>query len=122
MGVVCISDSREGTWHVAGWAFDQILDDVSQYWRDDPEIVETLERAKLHSGLILYTLEPSLADRISRAIAEVITGILDNTIRSGLEDQPYGDTVTIEQYRGALKELLHLIRNSDPENSLTLSS
>jgi len=56
MGVICVSDSREGTWHVAGWAFD------------DPERVKTVQQGKLHSGLILYKLDRSIANRISRAI------------------------------------------------------
>ncbi len=114
MGVISFSDSQEGTWHVAGWAFDQLLDDVSRYWHDNTEIIETLERGKLHSGLILYTLDRSFADRISRAMGEVIVRILNNSIRSGLEDQPYGDAVTVEQYRGALRELLHLIEKGIP--------
>ena len=117
MGVICVSDSREGTWHIAGWAFDQVLDDVSQYWRDDPEIVKTVQQGKLHSGLILYKLDRSIANRISRAIAEVIVRILNNSIRSGLEDQPYGDAVTVEQYRGALRELLNLIEKANEKTT-----
>lgn len=122
MGVISFSDSREGTWHVARWAFDQILDDVNQYWHDDTEIVETLEQGKLHSGLILYTLDPLFANRICRAIAEVIIRILNNSVRSGLEDQPYGDAVAVEQYRRALMELLHLIRKATEKPGLTSSS
>lgn len=62
MGVIRFSDSPEGTWHVAGWAFDQILDDLIKERGSDTEIVDQVEQARLHSGLILYMLEPSLAD------------------------------------------------------------
>jgi hypothetical protein len=48
-----------------------VLDDVSRQYADDLEIVEKLEQAKLYSGLILYSLEPSVAARLKAAINDV---------------------------------------------------
>ena len=114
-GVVSFSNSREDIWYVAGWAFRQLLMDVSRQYADDAEIVEELESAELHNGLILELLDPPIADRITNAISKVIDGILNHTIRSGIEEQPYGDRVTVEQYFGALKELSGMIARKKNE-------
>jgi hypothetical protein len=114
MGVISFLDSGgRDTWHVAGWAFRQVLDDVSRQYADDLDIVEELEQAKLHSGLILYSLEPSLAARIKAAINDVATGIRAGTISSGITEQPYGDAMTVEQYLRSLNELLRILRASE---------
>ena len=112
-GVVSFSRSPEDIWYVAGWAFRQLLDDVRQQYAKDTEIVAQLESAELYSGLMIDLLDPSVANRITDAISKVIDGILNHTIRSGIEEQPYGDTVTVEQYFGALKELSLMIRRRD---------
>ena len=117
MGVISFSDSGgKDTWHVAGWAFRQVLDDVSRQYAHDFEIVEKLEQAKLHSGLILYSLEPSFAARLKAAINDVASGIRAGTIPSGITEQPYGDAVTVEQYLGSLDELLRISHASQPNN------
>ena len=109
MGVISFSDSPEGTWSVAGWAFNQILDDLIKERSNDAEMVDKLEQAKLYSGLILYTLEPSFADRITRAISNVANGILSGTIRSGIVDQPYGNETTVRQYLESLEKLIDYV-------------
>ena len=109
-GVVSFSRSPEDTWLVAGWAFRQLLEDVGKQYAYDVDVVEALKSAKLHDGLMLELLEPSLADRVTEAIDNVVDGILNNTIRSGIEDQPYGDKVTIKQYFEALTELSGVIK------------
>ena len=115
MGVISFSDSGgKGTWHVAGWAFRQVLDDVGRQYAHDPEIVETLEQAKLHSGLILYSLEPSLAGRLKAAISDVANGIRAGTISSAITQQTYGDPVTVEQYLRSLDELLRILYATEP--------
>ena len=116
MGVISFSDNNGGkdTWHVAGWAFRQVLDDVSRQYADDLEIVEKLEQAKSFSGLILYLLEPSLAARLKGAINHVASGIRAGTISSSITEQPYGDAVTVEQYLGSLDELLRISQASEP--------
>ena len=115
MGVISFSDDGgKDTWKVAGWAFRQVLDDVSRQYADDLEIVEKLEQAKLHSGLILYSLEPSLAERLKGAINDVAGGIRAGTISSGITEQPYGDAVTVEQYLESLDELLRVSQASEP--------
>lgn len=104
-GVVSFSRSPEDIWYVAGWAFRQLLDDVRRQYANDTVIVARLESAELHSGLMIDLLDPSTADRITDAIGKVIDGILNHTIRSGIEEQPYGDRMTVEQYFEALDEL-----------------
>lgn len=105
MGVIRTSDTREGTWAVAGWAFRQLLDDVCHQYPDDIELRKKFEQAKLHSGLILYLLEPSFADRITNAISNVVDELLAGRIRSGIGEQPYGDAPTIAQYLESLRGL-----------------
>lgn len=113
MGVISFSDNSEGTWCVAGWAFRQILDDVARLYAAHTELVDKFEQAKLHSGLILYLLEVSFAERIKQAIRKVANGILAGNIQSGISEQPYGDVITIEQYRESLKELLRILSASN---------
>ena len=109
-GVVSFSERPEDIWYVAGWAFRQLIEDVSRQYANDPEIVDQLEKAEIHHGLMIDDLDPLIADRITDAVSKAIDGILNHTIRSGIEEQPYGDTVTVEQYFGALKELSSMIR------------
>ena len=95
---------------VAGWAFRQLLDDVSKHYPNDTEIVDQLERAELYQGLILESLDASIAERLTHAISEVTDGILNHTMQSGIEKRPYGDSATVEQYFKALKELSRMTR------------
>ena len=108
MGVITFSDSDEATWYVASWVFRQLLDDVTRNYPNDTEMVEKFEEAKLYSGLILYLLEGSFADRIKHAITTVAAGILNGSIQSGIGEQPYGDATTVEQYLDSLKELIRI--------------
>jgi hypothetical protein len=116
MGVISFSDSAEGTWHAAGWAFRQILDDVLSQNPGDDEMAEEFELAKILSGLILYLLEPPVAHRVEKAISEVANGIVVGTVRSGIGEQPYGDEVTVKQYLGSLEELVRTLRRSRQGN------
>ena len=109
-GVVSFSRSSEDTWYAAGWAFRQLLEDVSRQYANDSKIVEELDSAELHAGLMIDLLDPSIATRITDAISKVIDGILNHTIRSGIEEKPYGDRMTVEQYLEALNELSRIIR------------
>jgi len=113
MSVISFSENGEHIWHAAGWAFRQVLDDVSRQYAADHEIVEKCERAKMYSGLIVYLFDPALAARIKAAIKNVATGIREGTISSGITQQPYGDAVTIEQYLNSLGELLRILHTSD---------
>ena len=54
-------------------------------------------------------LQKEMAEKFATAIRKVAEGILSGTISSGLINQTYGDAVTIEQYRSALKELLEAL-------------
>lgn len=113
MAVISVSDTPEGVWGVAGWAFRQILDDVIAQYSNDERMAAEFEHAKAISGLVLYLVEPSLANRIKSAIRNVVDGILAGTIRSGISEQPYGDTVTVAQYLDSLKQLSRILPPSD---------
>ena len=62
-GVVSFSRSPEDIWLVAGWAFRQLLEDVRRQYANETEIVVLLESAELHGGLMIDSLEPSIANR-----------------------------------------------------------
>ena len=109
MGTIAFSTRPEQCWAVAGWAIRQILDDVASQYPQDSEIAKEFEGAKAIDGLMVYLLRPDLATRVTNAIRKVATGILSETIRSGIGDQPYGDARTVEQYREALRELIKAI-------------
>ena len=109
MAVIGFSDKSEGIWCVAGWAFRQVLDDVISQHPEDVEMADEFARSQTYSGLSVDMLEPELAGRVTNAIRRVVTGILSGSIRSGIHDQPYGNALTVEQYRDALRELLEAI-------------
>lgn len=106
MAVISFSDRPEEIWCVAGWAFRQILDDITTQYSNDGEMTNEFEGAKRISGLAVELLEPSLAGRIKNAIRVVANSILAGSLGSGITRQPYGDAATVEQYRESLKELL----------------
>jgi len=60
--------------------------------------------------LILDSLDVSTADRITQAISKVIDGIVNHSIRSGIEEQAYRDRVRMEQYFEAIQEPSRMIR------------
>jgi hypothetical protein len=114
MAVISFAENEpERTWCVAGWAFRQALYDVMSQYPEDKEMADKFDESEAHSGLILYLLRPEFAARITNAIRHVATGILSGAIRSGIHDQPYGDTTTVEQYRRALRLLLETIPQTD---------
>jgi hypothetical protein len=112
-GVISFSDKNEEVWGVvAGWAFRQVLDDVISRYPEDSEMTDAFTKAEAIGDLQIYSLEPELASRVTRAIWQVVTDILSGAIRSGIHDQPYGDAERVEQYRGALQELLETFRTA----------
>lgn len=116
MAVIGFSDKPEEIWHIAGWAFRQVLDDVISQYPGDSEMADEFAHSKNYSGLSVELLKPELAARVTSAISRVATGILSGTIRSGIHDQPYGDATSVEQYRGALQQLLEAIPSARVEN------
>jgi hypothetical protein len=110
VAVISFSKKPEETWSVAGWAFRQVLDDVISQYPDDKEIAAEFEEAKTaYSGLIVALLEPSFGARITKAIQQVVAGILSGTIQSGIRVPTPDPERILEQYRQALGELLHAI-------------
>lgn len=109
MAVIGFSDKPEEIWCVAGWAFRQVLDDVISQYPEDSEMAEAFALSKTQSGLHVDMLEPKLGAKVTDAIRQVAKGILSGTIRSGIVDKPYGDTMTVEQYREGLQQLLEVL-------------
>lgn len=94
---------------VGGWAFRQVLDDVMSQHTEDQEMAGKFVKAEEEGYLAIDMLDPELADRITVAIRQVVTGILAGTIRSGLLDKAYGTSQATEQYLKALRKLLEEI-------------
>ncbi len=109
MGAIAFSTNPEETWAVAGWALRQVLDDTVSQHPDDSEMATEFEAAKAIDGLMVHSLRPDLAARVTKAIRDVATGILSGHIRSQIVDQSYGDERTVLQYREGLQELLKAI-------------
>src|SRR6266700_375788 len=109
MGAIAFSKNPEETWAEAGWALRQVLDDTLRQYPQDSEMATEFEVAKAIDGLIVYNFRPELAARITRAIREVVTGILSGRVRSGIGDQRYGDERTAQEYRKGLQQLLEAI-------------
>jgi hypothetical protein len=109
MGAIAFSTKTEESWVVAGWAFRQVLDDTASQHLQDSEMVREFEKAKDLGGLMVYMLQPDLAERVTSAIWVVAKGILSGTIRSGIVDQSYADERTVAEYRKGLQQLLEAI-------------
>ena len=109
MANISFSDKPEETWVVAGWAFRQVLNDVTSQYPGDSEMVNVLADSRECKYLFVDSLDPALATRITRAITEVVKGILSGTIRSCILDQPWCLGSTLEEYRKGLQQLLAAI-------------
>jgi hypothetical protein len=109
-GIISFSNKTEEIWGVvAGWAYRQVLDDVISHYHEDSEMTDAFTKAEAIGDLQIYSLEPELAARVTKAIWQVVTDILSGAIRSGIHDQPYGDARRVEQYREVLQELLDTV-------------
>ena len=109
MATIAWSDDPDEIWQVAGWVFRQVLDDIMAQYPDDLEMAAELTDVRDIKGLNIDLLNPELAARVTNAIWDVVTGILSGSVQSGIVDQPYGDSMTIAQYRSALRDLKRAI-------------
>lgn len=109
MGVISFATEPQRYWQVAGWAFRQFLDDVSQFYIVDTELRQAFESAKLYDALSVYSLEKEIADKVIDGMRQVAEGILSGRFESGISAQPYGNLQTQDQYRSGLRELLSVL-------------
>lgn len=109
MAVIMFSENHDRSWKMAGWVVRQILDDTVAQYPEDSAMASEFDYAKQSSGIVVCTLEPNFAARITNAIRHTAAGIVSGAIRSGIHDKPYGDSKTVEQYHEALRELLQVI-------------
>lgn len=116
MGAIAFSEQPEHIWVVAGWAFRQLLDDVSAKYPNDSEMRNAFDEAKAIGGLIVYRLQPDVAVRITEGIRAVASAILADTAQSGLINQTYGNKQAIEQYQIGLRQLLDATQVSAEEH------
>lgn len=113
MAVIAFSkDPNEGLVY-AGWVIRQVLDDTLAQNPNDAEMAAAFALAKESFGIVVYALQPDLAARVTKAMRDTATGILEGTIRSGILDKGWGDARTVEQYRGVLAEVLKAIASTD---------
>lgn len=109
MGVIGVSSTHRRVWQAAGWAFRQILDDVSSYFPEDIELASEFELAKLYDSLSVSDLPSPLSERATSMIRLVATMILAGELKSGLLEKPYGDAKTEADYRVGLRSLLEVL-------------
>jgi len=112
LATIAWSDDPDEIWQVAGWVFRLVLDDIMAQYPDDLEMVAELADLRDIKGLSIDLLEPELAARVTEAIWDVATGILSGSVRSISVNS---DSMTIAQYRSALRDLKRAIpRHSEP--------
>lgn len=97
MAVISFDDKAEAIWGGTGWAFRQIVRDLSPYAEGDSDFVQTLERAGHLGSLIVENLDPSLQRRITRAIVAMTNDIVSGE-RSSSIPQFHTDQETQELY------------------------
>ena len=106
MGMAVFSFGRdaEKIWTGAGWAFRQMLRDLSTYAANDPEMIQTLQQAEHLGSLVVDVLEPELQRRIREAVVrmcdELLNGRRESTIAAF-----HGDLATQRLYRQELEML-----------------
>ena len=101
MAVISFSARKDEIWVAARWALRELLADVSAQYPDDRQMAEKFKEAVALDGLHLDLLDPSLAQRITRALGLVVDGVLDGSIKSGISVR-YPDAQTLEAYREGL--------------------
>jgi hypothetical protein len=107
MAGISFSERNPEIWIVAGWAFRSVLSDVLARFPDDSEIVQKLDEAGALGFLHVEFLEQPLAERVTRAIREVASGVLAGTIRPQIAGR--FDEGTLVEYRKGLRMLLDAI-------------
>jgi hypothetical protein len=109
MAVISFTKDPGPVWGAAAWVFQQVMDDILANAPRDPDLVSALEDAKDVNGLVVRSLGPDVAARVTRALIEVVTRILAGEVRSGIHDQKYGDDVA-GVYNESLVKLLALAK------------
>ncbi len=109
MAAISFSRKSEEQWVAAGWAFRQVLDDTISQRKKDAEMRKLFEESKALKSLMLYLLEPDVANRVTAAIEEVVSGILSGVVESGIRHQSYSNENTVQEYRKGLQFLLNAI-------------
>jgi len=85
------------------------LKDVISHCPTDHEIVDKAANSIETDGLLVEFLQPVLSASITNAVRQVAGGILSGEVRSGIQDESYGNAHRVEEYRKALQELLKAI-------------
>lgn len=107
MAVISFGDKTERVWAGAGWAFRQVLRDLSAYAQGDSEFQVVLEQAGHTGSLVVDILNPDLHDRINGAILRMCNEVIDGT-RPSTVYQFHTDRETQDLYR----QELELIRSA----------
>lgn len=104
MAVISFDAEAERIWNGAGWAFRQILRDLSSYAQGDIEFQGALERAGHLGSFIVELLDPRLKDRVTLAVMTMCTEIRNGTRPSSIA-QHHSDRETQDLYWQELERL-----------------
>jgi hypothetical protein len=115
MAIIAFAKEPAPIWGGAAWVFHQIMDDVQAYGPRDPDVISALADAKDVNGLVVCSLNPELAERVTRAVIDVVTRLLAGDLRFALQDQQDGDGAAAQIYHEALVKLLALAKGETGE-------
>lgn len=124
MAIISFGDKAESVWGGAGWAFRQILRDLSPYAQGNPEFQAALEQAGHIGSLVVDIVDKDLAGRITFAMASMCSEIIEGRRQSSI-DNFHSDRETRDLYRKELELLrsavsastqVHLSMTENPNN------
>jgi ribosome biogenesis protein Nip4 len=97
MAVISFGREAEAIWNGAGWAFRQILRDLSPYAQGDAEFERAMKDAEDLGSFIVNYRDATLKGRITRATVRMCDDVL-NGMRTSSIMQHHSDPETQELY------------------------
>jgi hypothetical protein len=104
MAIISFGNSEDSVWGGAGWAFRQVLRDLSAVTETDSEVVATLQRAEPVGSLVVDILDNDLQHRIADAVIAMCNAVLSGERQSTISEF-HRDSETQDLYRQELQEL-----------------
>jgi len=115
MAAITFVDSWKNSWVVAVWAYDKILEDVITTVKDDPGLVQQVERDLAFGAMNFQLIERELGSRILAALKRAAEAIVKDESLPGMRWKERLDDEWIEKYQQAVRELLELIDRYERE-------
>ena len=104
MAVISFGTTPDKIWGGAGWAFRQVLRDLSNVNQLDLELVDTLRQSEHVGSLVVDILDSDLQRRLTDAVIMMCDEILGGR-RPTTIDAFHRDAQTQELYRQGLEQL-----------------